>query len=61
MDETGVLLGVLGCLKVLIGRDELSKQRGAAVKRTLITAAGCISADGRSLNHPGYLVFLHTS
>jgi hypothetical protein len=50
IDETGVLLWVLGSLKVLVGRDELSKQRGAAVKRTLITAVECISADGMSLN-----------
>jgi hypothetical protein len=51
MDETGVLLSVLNSLKVLVGRHELKTHRGAGVKRTLITAIECISADGRSL-HP---------
>jgi hypothetical protein len=49
MDETGVLLSVLNSLKVLVGRHELKTHRGAGVKRTLITAIECISADGRSL------------
>ena len=51
MDETGVLLSVLNSLKVLVGRHELKTHRGAGVKRTLITAIECISADGRYL-HP---------
>jgi hypothetical protein len=51
MDETGVLLSVLNSLKVLVGRDDLRKHRGTTVKRTLVTAIECISADGRSL-HP---------
>ena len=50
MDETGVLLSVLGSIKVLVGRGDLSKYRGAGVKRTMVTAVECISADGRSLN-----------
>lgn len=50
MDETGVLLSVLGSLKVLTGKDDVN-HRGVGVKRTLITAIECISADGRSL-HP---------
>jgi hypothetical protein len=50
MDETGVLLSVLSSLKVLTEKDGLTF-RGAGVKRTLITAIECISADGRSL-HP---------
>jgi hypothetical protein len=37
MDETGVLLSVLGSLKVLTGKDDLG-YRGAGIKRTLITA-----------------------
>ena len=49
MDETGILLSVLGSAKVLVGRDDLRDYRGAAVQRTLITAIECISADGRSL------------
>ncbi|KAJ5471897.1 hypothetical protein N7539_008466 [Penicillium diatomitis] len=51
MDEAGVLLSVLNSLKVLVGKDDLRKHRGTTVKRTLVTAVECISADGRSL-HP---------
>jgi hypothetical protein len=49
MDETGVMLSKLGSVKVLIGRDDLRDYRGAGVKRTMVTAIECISADGRSL------------
>ena len=49
MDETGVLLSVLNSLKVLVGRDDLRKHRAVAVKRSLVTAVECISADGRCL------------
>lgn len=49
MDETGVLLSVLTSLKVLVDTDDLRSYRGAGVKRTLITAIECVSADGRSL------------
>ena len=51
MDETGVLLSVLNSLKVLVGKSELKAYRGAGVKRTLITAIECISADSQYL-HP---------
>jgi hypothetical protein len=51
MDETGVMLSMLGSVKVLVGRDDVRGHRGAAVKRTIVTAIECISADGRSL-HP---------
>jgi hypothetical protein len=51
IDETGVLLSILNSLKVLVGKNELKTYRGAGVKRTLITAIECISADGRYL-HP---------
>jgi len=50
MDETGVLLGKLGSLKVLVGKNELRNYRGASAKRTLITAIECISATGTCLN-----------
>jgi hypothetical protein len=39
MDETGVMLSMLGSIKVLIGKDDLRDYRGASVN----------SADGRSL------------
>lgn len=49
MDETGVLLSMLGSVKVLVGKDDLRGHRGAGVKRTLVTAIECISADGEKL------------
>jgi hypothetical protein len=51
MDETGVMLSMLGSVKVFVGRDDVRGHRGASVKRTMVTAIECISADGRSL-HP---------
>ncbi|KAJ5875034.1 uncharacterized protein N7473_013147 [Penicillium subrubescens] len=35
----------LGALKVLVGREEMCKYRGAAVKRKMVTAVECLSAD----------------
>ncbi|TVY14141.1 hypothetical protein LARI1_G009295 [Lachnellula arida] len=49
MDETGVMLCMLGSVKVLVSTDDLRNYRGAAVKRTMVTAIECISANGRSL------------
>jgi hypothetical protein len=51
MDETGVMLSMLSSVKVLVGKDDQRGYRGAGVKRTMVTAIECISADGRSL-HP---------
>jgi hypothetical protein len=50
MDETGVMLSMLGSVKVLVGKDDLRSYRGARVKRTVVTAVECISADGRYLD-----------
>jgi hypothetical protein len=50
MDETGIMLSVLGSLKVLVGRDDLRNYRGASVKQTMITAVECICADGQALS-----------
>jgi hypothetical protein len=50
MDETGIMLSMLGSVKVLVGRDDLRKYRGARVKRTVVTAIECISGDGRYLD-----------
>jgi hypothetical protein len=50
MDETGVMLSILGSVKVLVGKDNIRKYRGARVKRTVVTAIECISADGRYLD-----------
>jgi DDE superfamily endonuclease len=49
MDETGVMLSMLGAVKVLVGKDDSRDYRGAGVRRTMVTAIECISADGRSL------------
>lgn len=49
MDETGVMLCMLGSVKVLVSKNDSGNYRGAGVKRTMVTAIECISADGRSL------------
>jgi hypothetical protein len=49
MDETGVMLYMLGSIKVLVGKDDPRDYRGAGVKRTMVTAVECVSANGRSL------------
>jgi len=49
MDETGVMLCMLGSVKVLISKDDPRDYRGAGVKRTMVTAIEYISANGRSL------------
>ena len=49
IDETGVMLCMLGSIKVLISKDDLRDSRGAKVKRTMVTAIECISVDGKSL------------
>ncbi|KAJ5751478.1 uncharacterized protein N7511_008443 [Penicillium nucicola] len=48
MDETGVMLSGPSSLKVLVGK-ECSGSRGARLKREVVTAIECISADGRAL------------
>ena len=50
VDETGVMLSMLGSVQVLVGKDDLRGYRGARVKRTVVTAIECISGDGRYLN-----------
>jgi hypothetical protein len=50
MDETGIMLSMLNSVKVLVGEDDTHAYRGARVKRTMVTAVECISADGRCLN-----------
>ena len=50
MDETGVMLSMPGSVKVLTGRDGKRNSKSARVKRIMVTAIECISADGRYLN-----------
>lgn len=49
MDETGVMLSMLSCVKVLVSKDDPRDYRGAGVKRTMVTAIECISGNGRAL------------
>jgi hypothetical protein len=55
MDETGVLLSVLGSSEYLVSAEMQKTHRGAGTKRTLITAVECISADCRNL--PPLIIF----
>ena len=49
IDETGVLLSILGSIKVLIGKDNIQNYRGAGVKWTMVTVIKYISGNSRSL------------
>ena len=49
MDETRVMLSMLGAVKVLVGSNDTRGYRGARVKRTTVTAIEYISSDGRYL------------
>jgi hypothetical protein len=49
MDETGVMLSMLGSIKVLVGKDDIRDYRGASSKRQMVSSIECVSADGRSL------------
>jgi hypothetical protein len=49
MDEIGVMLSMLGSVKVLVGRDDLQGHRGTITKRTIVTTIECISANSRLL------------
>jgi DDE superfamily endonuclease len=44
------MLSMLGSVKVLVSKDDLRGYRGARVKRTVVTAIECVSADSRYLN-----------
>ena len=50
MDETGVILGKFGSMKVLVSSNELRNYRGVGWQRTLITAIEFVSASGKCLN-----------
>ena len=49
-NKTGVMLSMLGCVKVLVSKDDVRNYRGARVKRIMVTTIECISADGRYLD-----------
>ena len=48
MDETGAMLCMFGSVKVLVHKNDSRNYRGTGVKRTMVTAIECISADGLS-------------
>jgi hypothetical protein len=49
MDETRVMLYMLSSIQVLVSKDDSQDYRGIGVKRTMVTAIKCISANGRPL------------
>jgi hypothetical protein len=49
IDKTGIMLSILRSVKVLVGKDDSRGYRGASVKRTIVTAIKCISAESRAL------------
>jgi hypothetical protein len=50
MDETGIMLSMLGSVKVVVGKDDGRDYRGTGTKRTMVTAIECVSASGEYLN-----------
>jgi hypothetical protein len=50
IDKTGVMLSMLGSVKVFVGKDNLRDYRGASVKQIIVTAIKCISACSKLLN-----------
>jgi len=46
MDETGVMLSKLGSVKVLVATNDVRDYRGTRVKRKMVNAVECISANG---------------
>jgi hypothetical protein len=49
MDETGIMLAMLGAVKVLVGKDDRRDYRGTGTKRTMVTVIECVSASGEYL------------
>lgn len=41
MDETGIMLSMLGVIKVFVGKDDRRDCRGAGERRTMVTAIEC--------------------
>jgi hypothetical protein len=62
MDETRVMLSMLASIKVIVGKDDMRDSGGARVKREMVTAIECISADGGYLKPMiRYLASYHPS
>jgi hypothetical protein len=41
MDETGIMLSMLGSIEVLVGKDDRRDYRGVGVKRTIVATIEC--------------------
>ncbi|KAF2005033.1 hypothetical protein P154DRAFT_425851, partial [Amniculicola lignicola CBS 123094] len=50
IDKIGVILSILGSVKVLTGKDNIRKYRGVQVKYITITTIEYISTNSRYLN-----------
>ena len=50
MDETRVMLSMLGSVKVLVSKHDIRDYRGTRVKCITVTAIECISSNSRYLN-----------
>jgi hypothetical protein len=50
IDKTRVMLSMLSSIKVLLDKDDKQNYKGARVKRIIVTAIKCISANSRYLN-----------
>ena|SRR5215471_18676750 len=61
MDKMGVILCILSSVKVLISKNDSRNYRDAGVKRMMVTAIKCISADGKSLPSNGHLASHNSS
>ncbi|KAH7418951.1 hypothetical protein BKA64DRAFT_563396, partial [Cadophora sp. MPI-SDFR-AT-0126] len=49
IDKTRVMLSILGSIKALVLKDNQRKYRGARIKRIIVIAIECISANSRYL------------
>jgi hypothetical protein len=49
INKTGVILSILGSVKVLVSKNNLRDYRGVGVKRTMVTIIKYVSADGWAL------------
>jgi hypothetical protein len=49
IDKTGVMLSMLGSVKVLVGKDNSRDYRGVGIKQTIVIAVECVSTNSRSL------------
>lgn len=50
IDKTGVILSILGSIKVLLGKNDIRTYREARIKRKVVTAIEYVSANSRYLN-----------